>query len=195
MGMNRTWMILTFSFAALIAAKKANAELLISNIEISPTTLTFHLSGTIGVGEINTDADDPFILFIGEPDNSDWYVPTGTTYLAAEWTPNLTNDSPDLVDFIAPAVNQDATFGDYILLIKDGAIAFAPGDVIDGTFSATNGSFNRDDTDPTKWIVSAGNVNSPHPDPLTKIGSAVPEPSSISLVLVAFTALMKRRRR
>lgn len=178
-------------FILILHSRGAQAELEISELSLSETTLTFRLSGTIGENVINESAVDQNILFIGEPGNTAWYNGPGVpnNYLAASWVPES-----GTTGLIAPAVNQDDTYGDYVLMVKSGG-NFVATDEIDGVFTATsNNLFDPDIVDLSSWIVSIGSINAPHPDLDTKVGSVVPEPASIAIMSLGALCLVRRRR-
>lgn len=165
------------------AAEQSRAGLLISNIELTTTSLSFDLSGTIDdvVGSNNSN-----ILFIGEIGNTDWIT---TNFASGTWTAVDSNTQGAFAEVLA--------FGSQVnrASISVQNHPFVAGDEIEGSFSVTDSSFDPTATDTSNWVVSVGHNDVAFLDATTVTGSAAPEPTSFALLLASGLGIACRRRR
>ncbi|MFK7788355.1 MAG: PEP-CTERM sorting domain-containing protein [Phycisphaeraceae bacterium] len=171
--------VVTAACAALTPA--AHAAVVISNIELTTTSLSFDLVGTIDdvVGQFSQES-----LFLGEEGNSDWIG----GFAMGNWDHTSGTFEPNSV-----LVLSDASAGDRVVIAStNDTLQF--GDTIDGTFTLTGGNFDPTKTDTSKWILSAGYNTFTFPDPTTQTGSVVPEPTSLAAIFVGGLLVLRRRR-
>lgn len=175
----------------------ANAAIVISNWNVvDNTTVSFDISGTIDSG-VSIGSSDPDAFYIGAPGNADWI--TMDSSAGSSPSKNIqnhgggsTNISTDHGSYLTYAP------GDYIVLRKEGLVAWEVGDSVDASISISGGTLDGSQIDPADIIVTAGYFSgSPWPDASAQVGeySAVPEPSSAVLCAlgVAFAASRKRK--
>ena len=175
------------------------AEILISNIEFSDylpgnpsiaTSLTFDLSGTIE-DVITEDTQNSNTLYVGEVGTSGWI----NSYSGGSWSYNDSTTIPTVIDVIGSASD-----GDRIAIGMTGGYVFAyePSGLevnsIDGTVTVTGGSFTPGATDTSNWVVSVGWNTFVFPDPTTVTGAAVPEPTSLAILMMGALLLSRTRR-
>lgn len=182
MDTRRLWLsILTIIFVTL-PTHRSDAALVISDIELTETTLSFALSGTVDV--VGTFGGNQ--LYIGESSNTSW---------VASFSPGSWADNGGTYTFGDAIVNSTSA-GD-VAVLTGAATSLSVGDTIDGTFSAS-GTFDPNATNTDNWIVSAGYTTPSFvtlPDPGTATGQAVPEPSTGLIAMAMMVGLACRRRR
>lgn len=171
----------SLTLALCLFCLPGRGDVIITNIELTSTTLSFDIAGTIDrVGPAAQDA-----LFIGDPLNSAWISHTHTEGV---WENHGGTYQPE-----EAYTNQNAA-GGYVYANKGGTIEV--GDSVDASFTFTGGNFDPSATDFSNWIVSAGfnGVDFILPDPAYSTGYVVPEPSSL-LVFGLLGLYATRRRR
>jgi hypothetical protein len=175
-------------------ASDVSAEIFVRNWILTPTSLSFEVTGSKTVNF--TPSTELPSLFIGEPGNDGWILSPTNSMATISGT-------ADGIGFNNAGVVHDPTFGNYVYTVATQLMPgqFAPLDFTDGiddsvnlSFSVT-GSFDPAAIGASNVIVSWG-LNSVVglPDPSTKIGAAVPEPSSIVLfvLIVMFPRICRR---
>lgn len=186
-----------FALTVLMCATSmhsSHAAIVISDIELTATTLDFSLSGTI---EDKVGANSQHHLYIAEQGNSDWILSSHwqLSAFSGTWTPDDANDPPATI-----SLSNGGSEGDRAIIALAGATqsyspVFTAGQTVTGTFSVTGGHFAPEATDTSKWVVAVGWNTFLFPDPSTITGAAVPEPASLAIVLLGMLIVSRKRRR
>ena len=179
----RTSTILMAFTILVVWQPKAHAAVIVSNIQLTETSLSFDISGTIDVVGPQYNAS----LFVGDPLNGAWVL---HGFGIGTWT-NLGGAS-----YNPPSgyTNSNAA-GGYVYTDAGGVIQV--NDTVNASFSYSGGNFDPLATDTSTWIVSAGSSSSTFilPDPEYATGYVVPEPTAFAMVCLAAPILILRRRR
>jgi hypothetical protein len=180
--MSYRFAVAIISFLAWSGA--AQATLIVTNIDITETSLSFDLLGTVeNVGSNDTDS-----FFIGDPDNTDWIL-SGLVF--GTWIYNSGTYVPDYGALYSNGV------GDYVY--TGGADTIVVGDIVDISFSVFGVSIDLGNVDTTRWIVSAGyNLGyETLPDASAQTGGtvSVPEPGTLTLLGIGLLGIAASRRR
>ena len=178
----KTTIIATLALLIVMSGRYSHADVLISNIQLTETSLSFDIAGTIDiVGPTNSDS-----LYIGDPLNGSWNLHgfgSGilTNHAGASYTPG-------------GAYTSSNSAGGYVYMDAGGVIQV--NDTIDASFSYSGGNFVPSATDTSSWIVSAGWNGDTFilPDPAYATGYAVPEPSGLAIFLCVGALAIHRRR-
>lgn len=184
--MLRRFAIVLFVIVSFASIRAAQADVVITNLVLTETTLSFDIAGTIDA----VGANSPDSFFIGEPGNTSWIVSTGAPVHGVWTSTGGTHASTN------GAVNNLGTNGQY--MYTWGGPAMVVGDTVQASFSLTGGSFDPGVVDFSQWIVTAGYDNAP---PLPDAGLATgyvdvaPEPTSFAVMCLGMILVSARGRR
>tara|TARA_Y100001970_G_scaffold119280_1_gene147957 strand:+ start:459 stop:1025 length:567 start_codon:yes stop_codon:yes gene_type:complete len=173
--------------ATLLLSLNANAGLVISDIEITSTSLSFDVTGTLDVVNLY-DLDS---LFFGDA------TQTTNLFNSINGTYGLSKNS-GTYDFSSTGGSfvEGSYWGEY--LFTNGADILVVGDVIDISVSWT-GSFNVDQFNWDNFVVQAGHSGNPVFNNVTnQIAGGVelenvPEPSTLAILGLGIIGLAFRR--
>ncbi len=164
---------IVYLFVFLFVASSANATLLIDNLSITSTNVSFDMTGTVDV----VGVEDLDSFFFGAVDNHVWI----NSLSGGSWTAN--GGEYTSVPSVGGRVND--SWGTY--LYTNSAETIVNGMQIDISY-LMNGSFNVGDIDLYDFVVQAGQNGSKIPriiQPLLIAGGTnlnpVPEPTSLAL--------------
>lgn len=174
---------------AMSASMTSQASLVINDLSITATNVSFHLTGTVDiVGGFDLDS-----LFFGFVGSTSWV--TSTPVFAGGFSKNS-----GTYDFNAVGGADSNTWGDY--LFTNGPDTLVVGDVIDlnysiqGTFDLTGlnimdfkvqAGYDGTSNDFIQSALIAGGVGS--------LANTVPEPASFGLAGLALAGLLVTRRK
>lgn len=173
--------IVSFGFS-----RSTQADVVITNLVMTETTLSFDIAGTIDA----VGANNPDSFFIGEPGNTSWILSTGTP-IHGTWTSTGGTHAST-----SGAINNLGANGQYVY--SWGGPSMVVSDTVQASFLVTGASFDPDAVDLSQWIVTVGYDNAPPlPDAglVTGYVDVAPEPTSFVALCMGMVLVGARRRR
>ncbi|MBN2161548.1 MAG: hypothetical protein JXR25_05920 [Pontiellaceae bacterium] len=164
----KTKMVMAALLAGMTVA--AQASLLVSNWELTDTTLSYDLTGTLDASFVGPE--EQRYIFVGELGNSSWL---NTSFASGEW---VDNGSVLASSVSAVYMWNGGSDGDMVYTRCDN---WTTGDQLDLTISYT-GSFNPEAVNASNLGVFWGQAGSSWLQPENQVGSAIPEPATLAFV-------------
>jgi len=173
-------------FIHISLSGEANGALIVSNWNLTTTSLTFDINGTLQQGYPGTHSANQVDIFIGELFNSNWInsgfltgfiIDRGSTVAGSEVYAYAWNGSPD----------GDLAYLRYLSRWQNG-------NLFNYTVSFS-GNFNPSGVDATNLDVFWGLAGSRWLQPELQVGTVIPEPSSaLFLGFSVWLALIRGRK-